>query len=467
MAINKEQIAALLRNPSESLQVEIKTWLDPQDSEDAAKIVKAIFALRNRNGGFLVIGFNNETLEADEYTQQKVVSEVYHLDLIQGLVSRYANLPFEIEVAVRERERREHPVILVPEGLQVPVVVKRDLNGEGGKSLLKEGDLYFRTLRSNGTPSSARISPNDYPDLLDICFENREANIGRFIRRQLSGIDLASLGVVFSNLSQPPAPGFREKAFTALDGDYENYTLAIERRNAGDQYNRIENALTMHVAMLLEPQNPQALANQEFMNRVAAGNPQYSGWPVWLDTRYNNNADDRPYVHDGGWQTLMADLDGGWFSMFEYLRYDPRGAFFIRRVMQDDLTEKVQAGTALDATLMIFRVTEVIAAGINIAKATGWSEEHSASFAFRWTGLKDRRLTPWVNSFRSLGARGQSSTESVDAFVEVPIGTPHSALGPYVKTAVDPLFSVFDGYEPSVEAVETNVQKVVERKMDN
>ena len=45
--------------------MELKCWIDPQTPEGQAKIIRACLALRNRNGGFLVIGFNDETMQPD------------------------------------------------------------------------------------------------------------------------------------------------------------------------------------------------------------------------------------------------------------------------------------------------------------------------------------------------------------------------------------------------------------------
>ena len=61
MNVDENQIAVLLRQPLEGLQVELKTWLDPRADADKAKLVKAIFAIRNRNGGYLIIGFDDAT----------------------------------------------------------------------------------------------------------------------------------------------------------------------------------------------------------------------------------------------------------------------------------------------------------------------------------------------------------------------------------------------------------------------
>ena len=189
MDIEENQITSLLRQPSEGLQVEIKNWVDPRTDESIGKIIKTIFAIRNRNGGFLIIGFDDDTLLPGRYSLDQSVDKLYHVDTIQALVSRYANSPFEVAVPIRDRDGQLHPVIVVPEGVRVPAVVKRNLVANGSKKLLDLGDVYFRTLLSNGTPSSARILPSDYPELMDICFENREADIGRFLRRHLSGVD--------------------------------------------------------------------------------------------------------------------------------------------------------------------------------------------------------------------------------------------------------------------------------------
>ena len=63
-----------------------------------AKLIKAIFAIRNRNGGFLLIGFDNATMKPDLFGYDQSVETLYHVDAIQGLVSRFASSPFEVSV---------------------------------------------------------------------------------------------------------------------------------------------------------------------------------------------------------------------------------------------------------------------------------------------------------------------------------------------------------------------------------
>ena len=159
----------------------------------------------------------------------------------------------------------------------------------------------------------------------------------------------------------------------------------------------------------------------------------------------------------------------GWWKHFEFLRFDPKGEFYRQRVMQDDLSERVTPGTAMDVGLMIYRVAEVLAVGVSIARNLGWDPTAAtAGFAFRWTGLTGRQLSSWVNPLRWVDGLGrQSHTAAADAFVQVSLETPHSALAPCVKDVVGSLFTSFDGYTPSQEFIETYVRKMIQRNMDS
>ena len=59
MAVQDEGLQRLLTDPSETLDVELKEWIDPTTSEGKAKIAKGCIALRNNNGGHLIIGFTD------------------------------------------------------------------------------------------------------------------------------------------------------------------------------------------------------------------------------------------------------------------------------------------------------------------------------------------------------------------------------------------------------------------------
>ena len=469
-----DQLQALVRRPTESISVELKTWIDPRTPDGASKIVKATFALRNRNGGFLLIGFDDATGEPDPYRLDAPVGEVFHADAVQQIVSRYSPQPFPIEVALRPRGGQQHPVLVVPSGVRVPAVVKSDLRGEGGKYLLHEGDVYFRTLRSNGAPSSAVIKPGDWPDLLEICFNNREGDIGGFLRRQLGGAEREVLAAVLRELmgatSAKAEPErqvvLKERAEEVVADGWAAFDAAIRDRGKSAAEERAIGGLTMHVGVVLDPSREDAVPTRQFLDVLASANPQYTGWPAWLDARGFASADERPVVKNGAWQTLIVAIDDSYMQHLEFLRMDPRGTFYLRRAMQDDLTDKVEPGKALDIFLMLIRVAEVIAVGVAMARALDWPEDGDAAFAFIWDGLDSRRLSGWANPLRSMGIGGGTShSDRASSTVLVPLETPPGALAPYVAKAVAPLFSLFDGYQPAHPLVEDAVARLVERRL--
>lgn len=474
--MTSNQLTILLQRPTESLNVEVKTWLDPRTSEGIAKIVKGVFALRNRNGGNFVVGFDDETLLPDLCNLQGDLAVIYHLDAIQEIVSRYANLPFEVRVEHVPVGTAVHPVIVVPAGVRVPVVVKRDLTPgsaakKADKNLLSKGDLYFRTLGVNGTPSSSVIGPNDYADLLEICFENREADIGRFLRRHLGGAERGTLLDVMSAVQPNPVATLEARCETLMRrGDSAALAafaaVSVLRADAVHPDWLPHDPLTLSVALCLDPMKEGALPTENFLRAVYGGNPNYTGRPMWADTRTRQNQDAWPKVKGDAWEVVNVNFGG--YPHCEFNLIAPKGDFYLRRIMQDDLRQsRTQPGTRLDVALMIYRVTEVFAVGLAIAKSTGWAPDGTAGFNLRWSGLAGRSLGAWANPI-DWDAVGSGTAHDVDAssFVEVPLDTPTTSLEPYVSKAVGPLFSKFDGYVAEQALVEACVRKMVERKMN-
>jgi hypothetical protein len=147
------------------------------------------------------------------------------------------------------------------------------------------------------------------------------------------------------------------------------------------------------------------------------------------------------------------------------MRLAPKGEFYLWRLLQDDLTDKVHPDTALDPTLILYRVAEAIAVGLSIAKGLGWDEEARLSFAFRWTKLKGRQLASWVNPIVHVSRGHTAYTDEVTTYVEVSLDAPVSAIAPYVEQATRDLFALFDGYAMPSEAVEHWTKKLVERNL--
>jgi hypothetical protein len=467
MDVDQDQINGLIAHPSESLNVEIKRWIDPNTPEGVAKIVKAAQAIRNRNGGFLVVGFDDKSLQPDTTHIPDTPRLSFGVDKIQAAISRYASEIFEVGISFGNRNGTDYPVIVIPEGVTAPVASKRDLKDAGGVYLLREGDVYFRTLDANGTPSTAKARPSDWRELVNICFENREADIGRFLRRHLSGPNIEGLAAALASVrTDVLAPRTLRDRAEALRFDGEKrFNEALTTRTLTDEEQRLLGAAAWQIALVVDPPNVNAAPTREFLGQFAGANPQYTGWPVWLDSRGFSEEASRPRIVDKAWQALIVSAKG-WTSHLDFVRVTPKGEFYLWRALQDDLTpSRTKPGEVLDPILVILRVAEAIAVAISATIALGWQDSARLGFAFKWTKLKGRMLVSWANLLAPVLPGFFATDDDVETFVEVPAGTPASAIAPYVEEATRDLFLAFGGYTFPPDAIENWVKRLIERKL--
>jgi predicted HTH transcriptional regulator len=187
MDIEDSEIRNLVKHSQGSLSVEIKRWINPDTPEGIAKIVKGTIAIRNFGGGYFIFGFDDETLKPDKENEPSNVRELFHIDKIQGMIAKYSSSPFEINIEFVERDGTEYPIIVIPAGVKTPVATKSRLVDDG-KMLIKSDTIYIRSLSANNTPSTTVATWKDWNAIVEICFDNREADIGRFLRRHFSGL---------------------------------------------------------------------------------------------------------------------------------------------------------------------------------------------------------------------------------------------------------------------------------------
>lgn len=249
------------------------------------------------------------------------------------------------------------------------------------------------------------------------------------------------------------------------------FRKAFENRGlAGDKTAQaIAASLTWEIALVVDPGWATDVPDKVFLAKVLGSNPRYTGWPIWLDSRSFRNVDERPMVHDAAWEALIfSPGTDGLRAHLEFMRFDPRGNFYLRRTLQDDLVpEKVHPGTALDPVLTIIRVAEAIAVGIAIANALieGGEEPRQLGFAFRWSGLKYRILKPWANPMVMMIGEPRALDNQVATYVELASNTPLSAIAPFVGTATRDLFARFEGELVPPRVIEEWTSRLIERRL--
>lgn len=456
----------LVARPAESLNVELKRWLSLADDAQVAKLVRALMALRNRNGGFLVIGFDDKTRDPDPQAPADPKSAFDAQDL-QLLVGRHSSEPFEVQAEFVERDGVFYPVIAVEAGVRVPVAVKSPIGAQGSKALLALGEVPFRTLNANYTPSTAAAGPRDWRDLLEICFENREADIGRFLRRQLASPDgLTALREMLDSANaSSQRPSLRERCEEARTSGAQRFG---ELTSPGFVEPELVDALGMRsweASLVLDPRLEGVIADQIFLDRLLSSNPAYSGWPVFGDTRGFSREDFRPVRRGGAWEYLVVERS--YWTMLDYVRLEPSGRFYERRLLEDDASaaaREAMAGKVLDPAVVVDVVAEVMAVGLAYGRVLCQSLEGARlGCLFRWNGLAGRRLGSWTGAMM-LPLANRSHDDSAYGYHEVALDVPDSALAPHVKAITAELFASFDGYSIPLGLVEQRVSALLRRR---
>lgn len=92
---DRGRLTDLLLDPREALDVEIKGWLDlAQSDEHKAVLAKALLALANSGGGFVILGFAEGDTGAAPVPGRPVTLDAYSQDLVNAIVQNYAEPAF-------------------------------------------------------------------------------------------------------------------------------------------------------------------------------------------------------------------------------------------------------------------------------------------------------------------------------------------------------------------------------------
>jgi hypothetical protein len=486
-------IQQLVDQPRESLAVELKNWINPDEPAGIAKIVKTAIAMRNNNGGYLIVGFNNKSLEPDFSDVPSDVVERYHPDKIQGLVTKYASAAFEVDVQFPERGGQKFPVVKVASGVRCPVAAKLDLeNPEKGKpKLIAKNTVYVRSLLSNHTPSTTEVPYNDWERVVGVCFENREAEIGAFLRRHLFGASpkaikesvevimetLSEKGLISAAVAQRTSASGNSGLDTQSNEDerilYSAAEIVLEDGERRFERAKIERKIhpnphgVWEVACRIVGDLHDHGPTQEFFRFLMTRNPNYTGWPIWMDSSGFSDESCRPYVREGAWEALIYSDAPNQFGHLDFWCIKPDGGLFNARAHQDDIGNSAGLDPlkVLDFSLVIARTAEAIAVTVQFARA--WAESvasTSLSFAFKWDRLRGRQIASWASPYRMARSSQFAMDDSIQTQVILPGDLPLPAIGQYVKAATDDLFHAFGGLDIPIDVVDDITQEMLRRR---
>lgn len=455
MALSEQELRRLIQNPRESIDTELKEWIDPGSDEGKAKIAKGCIALFNANGGYLIIGFKNDGKPAEGAPAE--VRNTFHTDVIQGIVGKYASHPIPVDVEFAERDGVVYPILCVPGGVQTPCAAKSGLMGLNDKPLIKDQAIYVRSVSSSNTVSTTEPRIPDWERLVRTCHDNREADIGAFFRRHLTPANLDILRGLLTPTPTPPT--LPERTTDFLEVGKRRFQTMMAKRNWS-----AEGVATFEASIVIDGTFPQPRLDDKFYYQLQLNKPRHSGWSFWIDAKGGPKGEDSAYVDAGGWEALIKTYFMG--EILDFWRAEPAGRFYHLRNLQDDAhaNDRVPPKQFLDFALHTGRVAEVVSIGSHFARALGCDEETTTlGFACRWTGLAGRHLYSWSQPSRSFYSADASVQDEITTEAVMPLVA--TALSPTVESLIAPVFGLFGGWRFESSVIEGIVKETVNRHM--
>ncbi len=392
-AVQRRRLEQLVTHPHEALEVELKGWLDLESRVAQADLAKALIALANTGGGYVVIGFSDAGGVVAEAAERPATLEQYTQDRVAGVIDRYAEPPFSCAVHhVTTPSGGAFPVIVISGDHRVPIRSKRD--GPEGRHL-KEHTYY---IRRPGPKSEPPQSAREWDELLGRCIRASRADLLDAIRGIITGADAPAQPARSDALEEWVA-----ESLERWDDVRERLEPVSAERVGHGWYS---------VAYLLEGDFAE-LTPPAFLDVLRVTRGTETGWPVWI-------------VMDGeGGPSLRGNviehvIEGG--SVFpgdvDFWRADSSGRMFLVRGFDEDGSHsKRDPGMSIDFVLPIWRIGEALLHPARLAERLG-DPDAAVTFEARWHGIRGRHLV--AGERRSLfRARGPAQENEVLSRVEV------------------------------------------------
>lgn len=426
MAIDMQHLKQLLEAPSERLDVELKGWLDLADNGQRGTLAKCLIALANHGGGIAIIGFDDAGNPAQN---RPAALDTYGQDEINDILDRYADpaMHCTTQRVTRDADGLDYPVILVPGGHRVPIRSKR---GSPGNEI--QADRYY--IRRPGPASEIPQNGQEWDELIRRCVRNNTDEIASLVRDVLEGRapKADSPPVTIDRLARWDNESMAR--WTELIGAFP---LESHVRMPRGHY---------RVSSVIDGVHVDLPRLREGLQRAAQ---HLTGWPPWWWPTREGIA---PYIHGNviechiAEQQVHADA-----AHSDFWRASVSGELFlIRGYIEDSLEHEarrpVAPGTVLDLTLPVWRIGECLLFIQRLATEFG-AADSAVSVRCEWTGLNGRALTV-LSGRRSLFDDHRTRSNSHVATISVPIERISASLPEIVRELVNPLYALFDFFEP-------------------
>jgi hypothetical protein len=441
-------LRALVEAPRETLEVELKEWLDlTSNNVGKATLAKEILALANHGGGRVVIGVRERQDGWGPSGACPFDLNGYTADAVNAIVSKYADPTFEVATHhLTNRAGDSFVVIDVPGGHRVPV--RSRVAGPDGHSL-RQNTYYTRRPGPQSAPISdsaewdaviSRCVRAQRDTLIDMFREiARTIGGGSPLLSALSDLEDTPEAEILADLEQLALQRLTELV-AELDGAFDESRFRFGIYACGYKIEGVHEPPTLTVLKryVLESQGRE------------------TGWPMWIVPQGDMSEDVGNF--NGMLECFLSDdrvFGDGAHS--DYWLADPSGRSMLLRGYQDDsIDERLPPGKFLDITIPIFRAGELALHAHRLAQRLVEGNP-TVHLRMTWRGLHGRQLSTWATEDRVIGPFYKSIDDEVTGSFSIARDAIPNTLPEIAEALVTPLFAAFDfSPEPIIFAQEIN-----------
>jgi len=416
-----------LISPKETLDFEVKRWLDWSDPESPGIVAKALIALENHGGGFLLFGYMEDAgknLVPDPGRPADL--SPYLSDAINSIVRRRAEPVFPVEVTLQTHPEssEQYPLVRIDGRSKVPV---RSASATPGGSL--KNNTYY--VRGAGPESRSPESGAEWDALIRRVVLNQRDEIVSVLR-SFQGVGQDSAGFVVQS-EEASLLAFKQASLTLWKGLNEGLPATHPARITQGHY--------IFSARIVG--SPKEVGEREILASIERAH-RYTGWPMFVAL---HQPETKPALVEGALQAWLAKTKAPDVGHADFWRIRADGYFFSLRGYQEDAMNDVVPGTLFEATLPMWRLGEFLLRVTELG-AVMFDGEFDVVVECEWNGLNGRSL---YNQSDRWFVHGQmsASADSVASSGRFTRAAIHDLLPDVVKALTLGLYKHFDLFEPS------------------
>ena len=450
MSETTRRFADLFIDLHETLNLEIKGWLDLTSTDHQAKLAKAIIAMANHGGGYVVIGFDERPgLPAIPTSGRPGSLAAYNRDRVNGITEKYLEPSVHCEVYhVQAPDGMDYPLIEIPGGHRIPIMAKRD-GPSGGE--LRQRAIY---IRRPGPKSEEPRTAQEINMLFDRCFSNRRDEVADLIRTLLAGSVPMMLNpdTTLAALAAPP------RLNTWIGEGCDRHAALTMKLSPNDE-RRFPRGYCLFAYELRGVL--RKVSSSELLEILQTQMPKHTGWPPWwVPTR----PEIAPYIKDGAIECWLGrDNSPRDAAHSDFWRVSPEGLAFLMRGYQEDGPEVEKMGFApggvIDVSVPVWRIGEALIHAQALASALG--DEHTEIvFRANYTGLSGRSLASVSRDRLMFEGRHTCRQYSMVLDATVDVKAVRERLPEIILPAMQPFYELFDFFKLPASLVQGELAKM-------